>query len=530
MCKWALRRLQSDRSAICQDFRSLCVLFDEAFAGRRPRCILRSETGHLQCDGSSVEACQRFKGLVITDQSKHVESELNTCERLYWNEQSYRSISGARAVCPNDNQYTGQLEYCSASTYTLAISHVWSHGQGGRPETNGTGFNACLHRRYSRLAQAFGCDSYWMDTPCIPQDHQLRAEAIACINEVFAHSRATLICDRDLMEINIDDSVNKVKIYETIITVLLVCDWNLRAWTFLESMRGRGRIHVLCNNEKTVSLQDVLKLVHQSGHIDITVLAFTSEHLLPWRDMSDSSIPGYDPDLLPLSISQATSLLVNRHASRPGDDVVIWTLLAGKHPFSDSVDFWKEKWRNLEEIQTGFLMSDLPRLSNVPGLRWAPSQPCLANSIRRFPSGTSYPTPPSSVSQQIYDGANSRYGFIYHGGALEAVWFTYEFTITSRPSNAHLLDACDTETKIGLVLYDIATTFGLLHNRTRLLSPAAHYPVSENFTELYQGKDGGPLIAVVSHHRNQAWKWKGLYEWPLDVELPVLYEQLLKVV
>ena len=46
-------------------------------------------------------------------------------------------------------------------------------------------------------------DSYWIDTACIPKDHQLRREAISQINEIFASSRLTLVCDLDLMAIDI---------------------------------------------------------------------------------------------------------------------------------------------------------------------------------------------------------------------------------------------------------------------------------------------------------------------------------------
>jgi hypothetical protein len=87
---------------------------------------------------------------------------------------------------------------------------------------------------------------------------------------------------------------NKVKVYETIIAVLLVCDWNLRVWTLLKSMRGRRKIYVLCKNENIVSLKEVLEVVHISGRIDVAVLAFTFQYLLPWRDQVDSSIPGYN--------------------------------------------------------------------------------------------------------------------------------------------------------------------------------------------------------------------------------------------
>lgn len=90
------------------------------------------------------------------------------------------------------------------------MSHVWSHGQGGKPENTLVdgergGLNSCLHNRYTSIARKLGCDSYWMDTACIPEDHSLRAESIAKINGVFSDSKVTLVCDRDLEDIDISD-------------------------------------------------------------------------------------------------------------------------------------------------------------------------------------------------------------------------------------------------------------------------------------------------------------------------------------
>lgn len=522
MCKWAFRLLESDRSAVCQDFRRLCAVFEEAFPGRQPRCVLNSTTVSLQCDGLSVENCQRFKGLKIIDQSAHADDlSARLCRRLFWDEKSYRRVNGARAVCIDDEY----LKYCAASRDTLAISHVWSHGQGGRPEINGTGLNDCLHRRYCRIARQFECTSYWMDTPCIPQDHQLRNEAISYINEVFAKSKMTLICDRDLMELEVEAGPNEVQSYERIIATMLVCDWNVRAWTLLESMRGRRRIHVLCKNNTVVSVKKALDVVHQRGHIDLASLTLTSQHMMPWLDRSDSSIPGYDPDLLPLRIPEATLLLVNRHASRNGDDVVIWTLLTGSQPFFDPEDFWFHVWTTLQELPSGYLFSDVPRLQEIPGLRWAPSQPRRANSIRSFssslPQGRTIPS-----LGQFFDGEGTRRGRVYRGGAFAAVWQTFE------------LDACSTVdtaqygnfSKSRQVLQDIRKQFRLADSRTLLLRPASYYPLGENHTVLYKGDGGGPLIAVVSYNTKGVWIWRGLYEWPLDVELPTFREQHLRIV
>ena len=43
-----------------------------------------------------------------------------------------------------------------------------------------------------------------MDTPCIPENRELRGQAIANI-KVFYESKVTSVCDRDLVDIDIED-------------------------------------------------------------------------------------------------------------------------------------------------------------------------------------------------------------------------------------------------------------------------------------------------------------------------------------
>jgi hypothetical protein len=154
----------------------------------------------------------------VQDQSAHTYrcTGKNNCGRLVWDSASYKKVpsseqSGARAVDIADTTRT-HLKYRESSGRTLAISHVWSHGQGGRPEAEITdskkgklkgGMNQCLHERYTNIAQRVDCDSYWIDTACIPFDEQLRREAISKINRVFKQSKVTLICDRDIQEMDI---------------------------------------------------------------------------------------------------------------------------------------------------------------------------------------------------------------------------------------------------------------------------------------------------------------------------------------
>jgi hypothetical protein len=241
MCMWALNLLKSDKAFIGQDYRSFFERFRETFSNQIPRCVNTSLGNGTTCDPRHPEKCLRLSGMVIQNQSTHATNCKGNCRRLFWDEASWVARSGAAAVCL-DLGSDGWLNYCDASEHTMAVSHVWSHGQGGRPEDDpaneGTGLNSCLHD--------------WMDTPCIPTDHRLRRIEITNINQVFADSKLTLVCDKDLMAIDIEPL--DVEAQESILATVLVCDWNVRAWTLLEALRGRRNLHILCKNERVISL------------------------------------------------------------------------------------------------------------------------------------------------------------------------------------------------------------------------------------------------------------------------------------
>ena len=428
MCGWAFELLRSDPSAIGLDFRRFHHRFSDAFGARAGRCI---QSQHTSCKGDDLGKCQRFKGMKITDQSAHDENCSGHCKRLVWNETSYRSVTGARAVELVDDPPLGELTYCEASAETLAVSHVWSHGQGGRPEL-GHGFNHCLHRRYIAIAQSLGCSSYWMDSPCIPEDHQLRQEAIVKINEVFEMSKATVVYDRDLTEISVEDEDLPIRVREMILVTAMICDWNLRAWTFLEAFRGRRNIYVLCKDNRTVSLRNTVEAVFYKGSIDIALLLLSIPHLLPSRDRKDFRTVGNAFDSGFMTVETAGSLLSHRAASRPGDDVVIWSLLTkdkiAKSPkvspmrrllcqdklYEQSKSFWnRQQGRSLN---TSFLFSSAPRLK-IRGLKWAPSSP-MAELWQNPLNGT-------TTRLLALDGSESEGGLITKDGYL-AKWLTYD--------------------------------------------------------------------------------------------------------
>ena len=79
---------------------------------------------------------------------------------------------------------------------------------------------------------------------------------------------------------------------------------------------------------------------------------------------------------------QAAHMLSHRHDSRPGDEIVIWSLLMGDNCVDKALDFWKATPG--DSVSTDWLISDLPRLPNSNGFSWAPMRP---NYELGFPAG-----------------------------------------------------------------------------------------------------------------------------------------------
>ncbi|RJE20381.1 HET domain protein [Aspergillus sclerotialis] len=387
MCNWAYRLISTMGSAVTTNLRGLVLRYTELWGGRSPRC-----NGSQPCSGDSPENCSRFVGATIVDQGVHdfTCGPEEPCHRICWNESSYRNVSaGASVLVDTDGPPGRRALYCKASKRTLAISHVWAHGQGGRPDT---GINSCLHRRYCDLARKLGCDSYWIDTMCIPEDHALRREAIMSINTVFQGSKACLVCDRDLMEIDISGLENgtlelsaRTRLREMILATVMFCDWNVRAWTFLEATQGRDNLLLLCKNNKTVSLLETLELVMRDGSLDIGTAFISAPHLLPLRvgkdptedarsPPEDSWLDAFDVDDPEdnRKLEEAASCLRHRPASREGDAFIIWTILAGYPTLRSPQNFWESRRGTL--LTTGALMSGASRVQ-AKGLHWAPSEP-----------------------------------------------------------------------------------------------------------------------------------------------------------
>ncbi|KAF2228424.1 hypothetical protein EV356DRAFT_581599 [Viridothelium virens] len=510
MCAWAFKLLQNSRISLALDFRNFHRRFAEAHPHSQPRCTTTSQV----CYGSSPEMCGRFncKQLVFGDQSLH-DNTCRGCKRTVWDTKSYMKISGGRAV--DISRGSSKIQYRRADTQTLAISHVWSHGQGGRPST---GINKCLHRRYVNLARKHGCKSYWIDTVCIPEDHDLRREAISHINDIFGNSKITLVCDRDLSSLSVPDGDDDVAQMERLLATLLVCDWNVRAWTMLESVRGQRNVHLLCAKNQTVSFAELVHNILSKGALDIAILSITSMHLLvrTWQGK--------------FNIVHAGAILSHRYATRVGDDVVIWSLMSAKQKSgitSDPLVFWKASQGCF--LNTGYLMSSVPRLTDTKGLNWAPCSPNVQ-------SQASY-SRNSSSNTFFSDGDGSEVGLVTAKG-LEAIWLVHQI----EPGDDEKYGG-DGMVSLSGISGSGQTTVNLCWERVLELRQTHHrvcllMPKSQSSGRQFDAEqERDPLLVTafsdspnvkMSKTCEDEWNWAGVYEWPSQIPLPEMdWEKIL---
>lgn len=523
LCGWSMRSLQNDRASLSMNFRYFHNLYHSRFGERSAIC----NPGPTQCNGGSSQHCQRFKNTEVQNQSMHDRKCTGCCPKLFWSRESFLNVVGPRAVdiylTDNDT-----LRYCPATEGTLTVSHVWSHGQGGRPDhagSEGTGFNLCLHRRYADLAVSLGCVSYWMDTPCIPSERELRWECISQITHVFATSAKTLICDRDIMTIDI--STHSIASYESLLASLLVCDWGVRAWTLLEAIRGRLGLWVLCQNNMAVSVMDVLKSVHARGRIDIATLFLGRAYLFPPQkhdEDTERELFGelYEPPEKGgmedgfLSIGEAAAMLSHRHATRDGDDLLIWSLLIGDLEDESPVEMWKRQVG--KKIPTGSLISSAQRVQGHRGLGWAPYKPTISQNL--------HPSAMASKAYPGFDGCGTRDGVITKDG-LHALWLTHQFPVDSwltGPVSVEMEVPVSSRPQIAEIV-----DFYLCGYKWGILLQAIAVPGPWNTPARYHGALG--IVVVVCGSTDKvAWEWKGIYEWDISHPLPAFtFQELLLV-
>ena len=315
----------------------------------------------------------------------------------------------------------------------------------------------------------------------------------------------------------IDVSDLTLEIEESILATVLVCDWNLRAWTFLKSVRGRHNIHLLCRGNRTISFLRVVRDVLDHGSIDLAILSMAVPQMLP--EVSKVHESRF------MTREEGGQNLSYRPASRKGDDVIIWSLLVNDDSYDSPEEFWRNKgprYRFLENtVNTGFLMSSAPRL-RTKGLSWAPTTPIL-KALH------------NSSSRQIapfraFNSTDTWYGSICDKGLL-AHWHVYEFNVLNvreTASQGSMLkdDQLDVLDQI-ISLYLKNSAWGAL---LLPMSNMSSFERDEDTSTKYRGLIQGRLVAVLGSNsfskpsqkpaEDQGWTWKGVFEWDKKIPLP----------
>jgi hypothetical protein len=112
------------------------------------------------------------------------------------------------------------------------------------------------------------------------------------------------------------------------------------------------KIYTLCEDNNIVSLAETIGSVSKEGCPDITSLLLAEDHLI--QDLHSSL--GIQ-ELFQFSLECAARFLCNRHASRCGNEIVIWNLLCGFKVSYTAKDFCSNLMGTRTHVTTSFLMS-----------------------------------------------------------------------------------------------------------------------------------------------------------------------------
>jgi hypothetical protein len=120
-------------------------------------------------------------------------------------------------------------------------------------------------------------------------------------------------------------------------------------------MRGRKNLHFLCKDDKFVAFHEIAEQVYRYGRLDLSALLSELQHLIRpakfhqaregYRGWKSVAVYHDEHDVAAgiFEVYGAAALLSQRHASRGNDDVITWSLLCSRTPYSSPEDFWMKQ-------------------------------------------------------------------------------------------------------------------------------------------------------------------------------------------
>jgi hypothetical protein len=113
----------------------------------------------------------------------------------------------------------------------MAISHVWSDGTGTGTWPSKQ-VNECLYSYFKGVAERFQCEGIWWDTLCVPQDRNVRSDALNLMHLNYEYARVTLVHDRFLRNLPFEGP-------DQASFAIILSPWFTRGWTALELAKSR---------------------------------------------------------------------------------------------------------------------------------------------------------------------------------------------------------------------------------------------------------------------------------------------------
>ncbi|PTB73672.1 hypothetical protein M440DRAFT_1404661 [Trichoderma longibrachiatum ATCC 18648] len=226
---------------------------------------------------------------------------------------------------------------------------------------------------------------------------------------------------------------------------------------------------------------------------------------LYWNEESWRGIGGAAAVSLDLGTDgEAAGLLSHRQASRPGDAVIIWSLLCGDTVFDKAEDIWRNQQRR--GVPSGWLVSSYERLS-VQGFSWAPSRPNF--SLHGEGSHADY-----DKLLLPYHGVETRIGLMTERG-LHGDWWAYKFRVQRRTALDRVL-----ERLTGAAVPLEKAAVGYLDGEAwcALLRPLHAW--RRDVWVPHPRRLSKAVFAVVGSDDGSVWRWEGVLELDEGVALP----------
>jgi Heterokaryon incompatibility protein (HET) len=338
----------------------------------------RSENRHYQCDkrvctaNDVVSAEFRARHLIEDCTCSWIKVPIPEIRKVLMTD-NYFILDASKLLGPNASVETALVPYQPGEAY-VAVSHVWSHGLGGsaddglprcRLEELIRIFDDAATVRFNQLGEplvdaGMRAQKFWIDTLCIPKDHDLKMRSITIMDKIYKNASAVLVIDANLRCLPFRSSS-----FEQITIQYLLSDWNLRLWTFQEAYLSKKLLILF--KDGVFPLEALNNKRGESASFTTLTSCCRGEIIRMSHD--------YRNTLQGSHLFAISYLLTGRHSSDITDEPLVISTLLGieNRPLTQLTGEERhcELWKLLRHVPRDIVFFNSEKLSKR-GFRWAP--------------------------------------------------------------------------------------------------------------------------------------------------------------